>query len=182
MALTAKQQRFVDEYLIDLNGTQAAIRAGYSPRTANEQSSRLLANANVQLATQERMKEREVRTHITQDRVLQELSRIAFFDIRKLYKEDGSLKKPSELDDDAAAVLAGIDVVEMTGGMGIGADGMPQHIPMSTKKAKVFDKNGALTLAMRHLGMLNDKMEHSGNVTLSIADQIKQAHDSRKRE
>lgn len=182
MALTAKQQRFVDEYLIDLNATQAVIRAGYSKNRASEIGYQLLQKTTVEEYLAEAMKARESRTHITQDRVLQELSRIAFFDIRKLYKEDGSLKKPSELDDDAAAVLAGIDVVEMTGGMGIGADGMPQHIPMSTKKAKIFDKNGALTLAMRHLGMLNDKMEHSGNVTLSIADQIKQAHESRKRE
>lgn len=55
-ALTPKQWAFVREYLVDCNGTQAAIRAGYSPRTANEQASRLLANANVRAAVEEGQK------------------------------------------------------------------------------------------------------------------------------
>lgn len=76
--LTAKQQRFVEEYLIDLNATQAAIRAGYSPKTANEQGARLLANASVQEAIAKAMAERSRRTGISQDRVIQELARIAF--------------------------------------------------------------------------------------------------------
>lgn len=160
--MTPKQLRFVDEYLVDLNATQAAIRAGYSKRTANEQGARLLANVSVKKAVTERMKEREKRTEITQDRVLQELARIAFFDVRKLYNADGSLKKPSELDDDAAAVLAGVDVVEMAGGMAAGGESGAEHVPLYTKKAKVFDKNTALTLAMRHLGMLKDKTELTG--------------------
>ena len=69
--LTAKQQRFVEEYLIDLNATQAAIRAGYSPKTANEQGARLLANASVQEAIAKAMAERSRRTGISQDRVIQ---------------------------------------------------------------------------------------------------------------
>lgn len=155
MDITAKQKRFVDEYLVDLNATQAAIRAGYSKKTAQEQSARLLSNVMVQQRVQDQMKAREQRTGITQDRVLQELARIAFFDIRKLYNTDGSLKRPDELDDDAAAVLSGVDVTEMGGNDG----------PVTfTKKAKVFDKTAALTLAMRHLGMLKDKVEHSGEI------------------
>lgn len=70
--LTHKQKCFVDEYLIDLNGTQAAIRAGYSKKTANEQAARLLVNVNVQKLLSERMKDREARTEVTQDRVLAE--------------------------------------------------------------------------------------------------------------
>lgn len=161
-SLTARQQRFVDEYLIDLNATQAAARAGYSARTANEQGARLLAKVSVRSAIAEAMRAREKRTHITQDRVLQELARIAFFDIRRLYREDGSLKNPSELDDEAAAVLAGIDVVEQQT-VSV-EDGEVTRLPTFTKKAKVFDKGTALTLAMRHLGMLQDKVEHSGSI------------------
>lgn len=163
---TARELRFGDEYLIDLNGKQAAIRAGYSPKTAEQQASRLLRKVKVQEYIAQRIKEREHRTEITQDRVLKELARIAFFDIRKLYNSDGTLKRPDELDDDAAAVLSGIDIVEMAGGMKIGGDGDVSHVPMFTKKAKVFDKNGALTLAMRHLGMLVDKSEvkHGGQI------------------
>lgn len=144
------------EYLIDLNATQAAIRSGYSAKTANEQASRLLANVKVGAAVQAARKAREQRTGITQDRVLQELARIAFFDIRKLYREDGTLKAMNELDDDAAAVLSGVDVSSIS--LGDSEDAST----VATKKAKVFDKTTALQLAMRHLGMLNDKVALTG--------------------
>ena len=76
--LTEKQQRFVEEYLIDLNATQAAIRAGYSAKTADQQGSRMLANVKVQQAISVAMAERSKRTGINQDRVVLELARIAF--------------------------------------------------------------------------------------------------------
>lgn len=78
MALNEKQKRFCDEYLIDLNATQAAIRAGYSPKTANEQGARLLANVSVQARLQEALKKRAARVEITQDRVLKEFAAIGF--------------------------------------------------------------------------------------------------------
>ena len=68
--LTAQQSRFVDEYLIDLNGTQAAIRAGYSAKTANVKAAQLLAKVNIQEAIQERMNYRQERTQIDADFVL----------------------------------------------------------------------------------------------------------------
>lgn len=157
MALTAKQKRFVAEYLIDLNGKQAAIRAGYSVRRAEVTASELLANRKVSEGVALAMAAREQRTHITQDRVLQELARIAFFDIRKLYNEAGGMKAPHELDDEAAAVLSGVEVTEEYDGRG--DDRVQVGV---TKKAKVFDKGTALTLAMRHLGMLKDKTELTG--------------------
>lgn len=80
--LTLKQQRFVDEYLIDLNATQAAIRAGYSKRTANEQAARLLAKVSVQEALQNARKAQVKRTHINADRVLEEYAKIAFSNIQ----------------------------------------------------------------------------------------------------
>jgi phage terminase small subunit len=163
MALTAKQEQFVAEYLIDLNATQAAIRAGYSAKTAEQQAYQLLQKTSVGEAIAAAQQKRADRTGITQDRVLQELARIAFFDLRRLYRDDGSLKAVHELDDEAAAVLSGVDVVEMAGGAKIGGeDGGIQHVPMFTKKAKIPDKVAALGLAMRHLGMLKDKTEHSG--------------------
>lgn len=160
--VTDQQQRFVSEYLIDLNATQASIRAGYSARNADKISSQLMGKPRVREAIELAMQRRARRTEITQDRVLEELGRIAFFDLRKLYREDGSLKRPTELDDDAAAVLAGIDVVEMAGGAAIGGEVGAQHIPMYTKKAKTSDKVAALGLAMRHLGMLKDRTEVTG--------------------
>lgn len=172
MALNDKQRRFVDEYLIDLNATQAAIRAGYSQKTAQEQSSRLLSNVMVQEAIAEAMKAREQRTEITQDMVLRELAKIGFSDIRKVVKwgnteirintgeadsENGEppkkmvevyhglcLKASSEIDDITAGAIA--EVSE-------GRDGL---------KVKLHDKKGALVDIGRHLGMFKDKVEVTG--------------------
>lgn len=97
--LTEKQQRFVEEYLIDLNGTQAAIRAGYSARTANEQASRLLANVSVQQAVSERMAERSKRTGVSQDRVILELAKIAFLKMTDVVDKNGNIKDDADPDD-----------------------------------------------------------------------------------
>lgn len=177
--MTPKQERFVQEYLIDLNATQAAIRAGYSEKTANEQGARLLANVSVRSAVEEAKADRAERTHITQDRVLQELARIAFFDLRKLYREDGSLKAMHELDDDAAAVLAGVDVVETKGNAAVGGEDGIRHVPEYVKKVKIPDKVGALGLAMRHLGMLKDKTELSGGLTIrTLAQELAELNEA----
>ena len=77
MCLTEKQKRFIDEYLIDLNATAAAIRAGYSEKTANEIGSQNLVKLSIQKAIAERLKERQQRTEITQDYVLRNLKKIA---------------------------------------------------------------------------------------------------------
>ena len=84
LGLTEKQQRFVDEYLVDLNATQAAIRAGYSPHTANEQGAQLLAKLSVQHAVREARSAQQKRTAITADTVLMEIANIALADAREL--------------------------------------------------------------------------------------------------
>lgn len=103
------------------------------------------------------MKKRVQRVEITADRVLQELARIAFFDPRRLLNADGSPKPINELDDDTAAAVAGLDVLEEYEG-----SGQDRVFVGYTKKFKIADKNTALTNAMRHLGMLKDKTELSG--------------------
>jgi len=80
MALNAKQQRFVEEYLVDLNATQAAIRAGYSKRTAEQQGSRLLSNVKVAKAVSKAQEALSERAGITQERVLKRFEQIAFAD------------------------------------------------------------------------------------------------------
>ena len=97
--LTEKQQRFVDEYLIDLNATQAAIRAGYSAKTADQQGSRMLANVKVQQAISVAMAERSKRTGINQDRVVLELARIAFVKMTDLVDGHGRIKDGASEDD-----------------------------------------------------------------------------------
>ena len=162
MALNAKQRRFVDEYLIDLNATQAAIRAGYSAKTANEQGARLLANVSVQALLTERMKAREKRTEITQDKVLAELAKIGFADIRRALNwgaevivvddETGetavsngvALVSSEKIDNDTAAAISEISQT---------AQGI---------KIKLHDKRAALVDIGRHLGMFKDKVELTG--------------------
>ena len=114
MALTPKQKRFVAEYLLDLNATAAAKRAGYSEKTACEQAARLLANVKVQTAVQEAEQARQERTEITQDMVLREMSKLAFFDIRKMFDKNGKPLDISALDADTAAALVGLDVQDVT--------------------------------------------------------------------
>ena len=98
--ISAKQELFVDEYLIDLNATQAAIRAGYSPKTAEQQGSRLLSNVKVKGRVAEKMAERSKRCGINQDRVLQELARIAFVNPADVINmSDASIKDEASFDD-----------------------------------------------------------------------------------
>lgn len=144
MALTPKQKRFVAEYLIDLNATAAAKRAGYSEKTACEQAARLLANVKVQAAVQSAMQEREKRTEITQDMVLQETAKLAFFDIRKMFDKNGKPLDISKLDDDTAAALVGLDVQDVS-------DSDGNYVGF-IKKYKMADKIKALELLGKHTG------------------------------
>ena len=166
--LTDKQRQFVQEYLIDLNATKAAIRAGYSQDTARSIASENLSKPDIQDAIQIAMEERAKRTQITQDRVLTEIGRIAFFDPRRLYHEDGTPIEISQLDDTTAAALAGLDVDELFDGNG---DDRKQI--GVTKKYKIANKIAALELAARHLGMLNDKLKVSGTLGAGITINVK---------
>ena len=161
MALTPRQSKFIDEYLIDLNATQAAIRAGYSEKTAEWVGPRLVSKSHVADAIAIRIQKREQRTGITQDMVLQEYARIAFFDPRKLLNSDGSPKPINELDDDTAAAIAGLDIEEANENRGV------------VRKYKIADKKGALDSVARHLGMFNDKLNL--NVTDALAERLARA-------
>lgn len=150
MSLTPKQSRFVEEYLVDLNGTQAAIRAGYSEKTANPQAARLLANVSIQAAIQEEKDKRSRRVEITQDRVLLELARLAFSDLRE-FSEWGpqgvGMKNSDELDDHAAACVQEVTKTATTSGY--------------NTKFKLHDKCPALKMLGEHLGMYPGKLSLS---------------------
>lgn len=90
MALRGKRARFVEEYLVDLNGTQAAIRAGYSAKTANEQAAQLLAILSVQQAIQAARAALSARTQITQDRVMADIEAIKQDAMQAVYDADGN--------------------------------------------------------------------------------------------
>lgn len=160
MSLTAKQQRFVEEYLCDLNATQAAIRAGYSARTAEAAGSRLLRNVKVSAAVTAGQRERSERVEITADRVLRELARIGFSDIRDLFTWDAERAGfvPSvDLTEDQAAAVSSVEAetIRYTTEEGI----------TETKvklKLKTYDKLGALEKIGKHLGMFIDRTEVTG--------------------
>lgn len=150
--LNPKQRLFAKEYLKDLNATQAAIRAGYSKKTAAIQAHDLLRKPNIAAQVQKEMDERSKRTEITIDRVLKELARIAFADPRTVMKwgPDGvRLRDSEELTEDEAATVAEVSqTISDTGG---------------SIKLKMNDKNTALQMAGRHLKMFTDKIAHGGD-------------------
>jgi phage terminase small subunit len=173
VALNAKQLRFCQEYVIDCNATQAAHRAGYSPHTAASQGGRLSQHVEVQAEIQRLTREIGKKTEFTAENVLREVWRLASFDPRKLYNDDGSLKSITELDDDTAAAIQGLEVeyLEVGGKVQmlspeeefLGEE--PVKAPkarITTKKLKWADKNTALTLAMKRFGLLVDKVEATG--------------------
>jgi phage terminase small subunit len=106
---------------------------------------------------------------LSKERVLKEVMRLAFVDIRKLYREDGSLKTPHELDDDTAAALLSMEVFEEYDG-----HGDERSLAGFTKKEKMGDKKGSLEILMRHLGMLNDKLLHDVDPKSALAALIRQ--------
>lgn len=148
--LTDKQKRFVSEYLIDLNATAAARRAGYSAKTADRIGPELLGKTCVSQAIQEAIRQREQRTEITQDMVIRETAKLAFFDIRKMFDKNGKPLDILELDDDTAAALVGLDVQDVY-------DSDKDYVGF-IKKYKMADKLKALELLGKHLGTFEPKM------------------------
>ena len=166
--LSPKQKIFVSEYLVDLNAKQAAIRAGYSEKTAEVQGSRLLGNVKVAAVIREKLEKRASRLEITAERLDQEAARIAFFDIRKLYREDGSLKPVSELDEDTARALSCLDVQVV---------GSEEKGSSTVLKYKTASKEKGLELLYRRLGLLKE------NVTqVAVSNKVIVIHTAEKDE
>lgn len=149
MALTKKQKVFVEEYLIDLNATQAAIRAGYSPDTAQEQSSRLLSNVMVKAAVDKAMAERSRRTGVNADRVLLELAKIGFANITDVVDVDTAKIREDAKEEDLACIQS-IKIKPTEYG--------------TEREIKMYDKKAALVDIGKHLGMFKDKLELSGSL------------------
>jgi len=156
--LNPKQIAFCFEFMKDHNGTQAAIRAGYSEKTARVQASDLLTIPNIQQFIQKREAEIRAAAGITRERVMAELGKLAFLDPRKLYDQDQNLIPVSQLDDDTAASIAGVEVDEST-------DFITGEISAKTKKIKLSDKKGALDSLLKMEGWNKpDKVEQSGKI------------------
>ena len=148
--LTLKQKAFCEEYLIDMNGTQACIRAGYSKKSSDAQASRMLKNVKVKAFLDKEIQKRSIRTGITADKVLQELAKIAFHDIRRMYNEDGTLIPIKDLDDDTASTISSFKTrIENKGEADYDV----------IEEYKRHDKVRTLELIGKHLGMFDAAKE-----------------------
>ena len=166
LKLTPKQRLFVQEYLIDLNATQAALRAGYSVNNSHKIGSQLLDNPRIKQAIELAMYERELRTKVTQDRVIQELAKIAFInptDVVDSY--DASLHNGAAREDTAA--ISSIRVKRLPTREGFGVE----------REIKLHDKIRALELLGKHLRLFNDKLNITADAVVRIVDDLSDLKD-----
>jgi phage terminase small subunit len=179
--LTDKQRRFVQEYLIDLNATQAAIRAGYSEKTAYSIGQENLNKPVVKSAIEEAQKTVAERLGITAERVLTEYAKLAFLDIRKAFDENGNMKPIHDIDDATAAAITALEVEEIREDAETEEEmeGQPHGGALRRrrgketighlKKVKLSDKKAALDSLAKHIGILKDQ---SAGLTLNFAGQV----------
>ncbi len=161
--MTELQERFVMEFLIDLNAVAAGIRAGYDPVTASRMCPKMTKPDTLTgMAIARAKAARAVRVGINQDRVLEVLGKIVLGDRRSVFREDGTLKAPHEFDADDQALIEGVKTRRI---VEVGEDGKMQQAEV--QEVKLASLTPAITLAMRHLGMLNDKLELTVQTPLS---------------
>lgn len=156
MSLGPKQHKFIEEYLKDLNATQAAIRAGYSSTGATSQGSRLLANRNVAAVIADTLKRRSERVEINADTVLRELLKIATTDIGEAFDELGNLRPLKDIPPDVRRAISGVETVEE---FAQGADG-GKVVTGLVRKVKFWDKVKSLELLGKNLKLFTDVKEH----------------------
>jgi phage terminase small subunit len=171
--LKPKQQRFVEEYLIDLNATAAYKRAGYKGRgrAAENAASRLLGNADVQVAIQAGVKLRSEAVGLTVDRIWAEWRRIAFSDVGDILDFSGTdptLRPANEISEDARRALASVKVKRYVDGIGDAAR------TVEIIEFKFWDKPGALRDAANALNMFKEHLEVSGEVEIVGIEVISQ--------
>jgi len=154
--MTPKEKKCCEEYLIDLNVTQSAIRAGYNPRSAHVAGSRVLSKPECKAYVQSVMNARAKRTNIDQDAVLNEIGKLAFSDVRSIFDQNGNLLPVHLLPDAVAASISSIDVVSSQ------KPGRDATVIEYTSKIRFWDKRGSLELLGKHLKMFTDKHEITG--------------------
>ena len=155
--MTKKQKRFVEEYLIDLNATQAAIRAGYSPATAQQMGSENLSKPVIKAAIDTAEAERSRRTGINQDRVLREIAKLAFVNpVDVIDMDAATIRDESTREDTACISSIKVKVIPTEDGA------------ITEREIKTYDKLKALELLGKHLGMFTDKLKMEGSIPVVI--------------
>ncbi|MBO4938891.1 MAG: terminase small subunit [Oscillospiraceae bacterium] len=178
MALTEKQARFVAEYLVDLNATQAAIRAGYSEKTAYSIGQRLLKNVEIQKATQKAMEDRQHRTEITQDMVLQELARVAFANGTDFARIVSTPTPTTVVDDEGYTqqVMQPVQRVELIDTERVDPEKRAAIAGIKEGKfgieIKSYDKVRALELLGQHLGLFDSRAAQNQDRENNLLDRL----------
>ncbi|WP_299085270.1 terminase small subunit [uncultured Paraglaciecola sp.] len=163
-ALTDRQVRFCQEYIVDLNATQAYIRAGYAEDSADANSHRFMGNEGIKAYIQELMDRRAERLRITADEVLVSIDKMRKATVKSLFDGEDRVLRVSEWDDDFASAVNGIKFTKQK------SAGSTAENPIydDVIDVKLVDKKGATELLGRHLKLFADKVEHSGSVTLAV--------------
>jgi phage terminase small subunit len=154
--LTVKNKLFAKEYIIDLNATNAAIRAGFSEKTAYSIGHDLLKKPEVYHEIGRLMAKREKRLESTADEALLEIRRMAFYDPGDMFNPDGTLKPIDEIPVNVRRAITGLEVLEVKEGRGA------KRKTVGILKKVRFDKKGAVEMFAKHHRLLTDKIEHSG--------------------
>ena len=172
MALTAKQQRFVVEYLVDLNATQAAIRAGYAAKGAKDQAYQLMQRPVIAAAIKEAMEARNQRTKVDADYVLNRLTEIDQMDLLDILDDDMSIKPLSKWPKVWRQSLSGFDIAEMFEGVGKERD-----LVGLMKKIKWPDKVKNLELLGKHVNVNAFREQVAVDVTLTLSQRMAKARE-----
>ena len=154
--MTPKQERFCEEYLVDLNATQAAIRAGYSEKTAKDIACQNLAKLNIQERIAGLRKEQSERTQITADRVVEELKYIGLANIKNY------------VDKSAKGFVTFKDIDEISEEDARAIEAIKSDYKEGKIEFKMHSKTKALEMLGRHLAMFTDKLEHKGRIEAVI--------------
>ncbi|MBD1373762.1 terminase small subunit [Hazenella sp. IB182357] len=171
--LTPKQKTFVNEYIVDLNATKAAIRAGYSEKSARFSGHENLTKPNIQAAIQKALDKREARTEVTADMVLKQWAKIAFADIKDVVTwehEDVMIKRDKKTGEPVMENLLTIDLKPSDEVDGTILSEVSETIMKDGRKVtvKMNDRMRALEMLGRHLGMFNDKMNLEADMSINI--------------
>ena len=162
--MTNKQKRFCEEYLIDLNATQAAIRAGYSPKTAGAIGAENLEKPQIRACIDKALAEQSKRTGVTADRVVRELAKVAFVNSQDVVNYDDATVRPDATRDDTAAVASvRVKTIPTKDGPGV------------EREVKMHDKLKALELLGKRLRLFTDNVNLSGEGVVQIVDDIPKA-------
>jgi len=157
-AAAARRETFISAFLANgHNATQAAITAGYNPKTAHSAGQRLLSHVEVSGRLADRARDVGAAAELEAKHELREAGRLSRSDVRRIFRADGTLKDPHEWDDDTAAAIASIEVIEEYEGKG-----EDRKLSGYLKKVRLWDKNAALEKTIRHLGLYEKDNKQRG--------------------